>query len=357
MMLAAESRCTILLGLAVAASLLELGPLVALLKDGDGLLALLLAGLAYQVGNAAPRPAILTGRIVLALLTLVAAGLLVLTPASSIAWLAAIALLSWALQAVRRAISADGPANQPTTVQKRTARVIGFIAAALLPLGGWLIGVVILIACAIPLLQASPEARAPQAQGFGHPLEWTMLVHQTHYFTYAYAVPFLAAQSTLGGTSLVGLWFACGWITYLSAESLWRRWAPRTVFIVGHLALALVLALMSTTSAMPWLTIAFWVLSGFGGGTVYCLTLLHKREGLAHERLERAEDAGHLLGVMLAILGVYFLNWNAITLPLIGSIWAIGAALAMMAMLVLNNGHNNSSARSNKPTGGANAGQ
>src|SRR4051812_3734715 len=43
------------LALGCAASLAELGPIVALLRDGQGLAAVLCAGLAYQAGGAAAR--------------------------------------------------------------------------------------------------------------------------------------------------------------------------------------------------------------------------------------------------------------------------------------------------------------
>ena len=74
MTIALRNPGTLVLGLAVAASLLELGPLVALLRDERGILDLLIAGLAYQVGNAAPRPVAVSGRYVVTPVAVIAAG-------------------------------------------------------------------------------------------------------------------------------------------------------------------------------------------------------------------------------------------------------------------------------------------
>lgn len=334
MTLACHHPPALVLSLAIAASLLELGPLIALLHVEKDLLDFLVAGLAYQVGNAAPHPTALSGRYTIGIITLTAAALLIVMPAGTVAWYSAIALMSWSLQIVRRNVTAHFTVGLPTTAQKRAARVLGFIAAALVPPIVWLTGVVVTIGVGVFGMNSAKRATPPAERGFGHPLEWTMLVHQTHYFCYAYAVPLLVASAELGGPTFVGFWFASGWVSYLSAESLWRRWPPKRVFVLGHLFLACVLLVMSMT-ATPWMTLLLWGLSGLGGGTVYCLTLMHKREGLAHERLERAEDAGHLLGVAVAIASVKFLGWNAILLPAAGSIWAAAAAIAMIFMCSL----------------------
>lgn len=347
----------IALSLAVAASLLELGPLVTLLQNEKAILDLLIAGLAYQLGNAAPRPVALSGRYVLAAATLTSATIFMAVPVGTLAWFLAISSLSWALQIIRRNLTLAATNELPTTAQKRVARVLGFVAAALVPLPAWTTGVLLATGVALVAMPPAKNIASHTCRGFGHPIEWTMLVHQVHYFSYAYAVPLLVATTVLGGLPLVGLWFACGWISYLSAEFLWRRWPPRRVFLVGHLFLAVVLMVMSMTADAPWITLVFWVLSGFGGGTVYCLALLHKGQELAHERLERAEDAGHLLGVLIAIAGVSFLNWNAISLPAVGSMWAIAAALGMIAWLIFDGRQRYSSVRPTKPTGGTNASQ
>lgn len=321
------------LGLAGVASLLELGPIAGLLYWHQGILPVLAAGLAYQVGNLMPRPAVITGRLAIGIAASLGATLLLFIPLAHPLWFFAIAVLSWTLQAVRRNITAKEGSDLPTTAQKRGARVAGFVVATLTPMPIWLALVLLAIAVTLPLVHPRTDSISRDRRIVGHRLEWTMLFHQTHYFSYAYAVPLLVASPALGGVPLTGVWFAFGWVSYLSAETLWRRLPPFPVFIGGHLFLTIVLVLLTLMSAAPWVSVALWILSGFGGGTVYCLALLHKRERLPHTNLERAEDAGHLLGVTFALACVYFLNWSANLLPAMGSAWAFVAALSMVTVV------------------------
>ncbi|MFZ1726328.1 MAG: hypothetical protein WBO29_05305 [Albidovulum sp.] len=327
-------RCSILLGLAAAASLLELGPIVFELQRGAGLLAILLAGLAYQVGNFVPRLFVIRSGWLAGSAAVFGSFGLVTAPAGTPAWLATIALLSWTLQSVRRSVKAQDGGDLPTTVEKRTARVIGFVAASLLPPIIMLAIVIGLLAAALPEMPKIQWSLPRSRRRVWHPLEWTMLVHQTHYFAYAYAVPLLVATTTLGGTHLVGFWFACGWVTYLSAEAIWRRCPPQFAFISGHLLLAAVLLLLSWFGNAPLAAATFWILSGFGGGTVYCLPLLHDQAGLSHEQLEGTEDVGHLLGIAVAIVGVLTVDWTEGTLPAVGAGFAVVAATMMIAMVL-----------------------
>lgn len=317
----------IALTLAGVASLLELGPIAALLYQGHDLAAVLLAGLAYQVGNALPRP--LQRPLALGAIALAAALLLYAATPASAPWLAAIAALSWTLQTVRRNVAANG-ASAPTA-HKRIARVIGFILATLAPMALWLALTLAGLALALTCM-GNEVAKAEGGAKAWTPLEWTMMAHQTHYFSYAYAIPVLVADPQLGGTGAAGFWFACGWVSYLSAEALWRRFPPRTVFITGHLCLAAILALLTLASSAPILSVTFWILSGFGGGTVYCLTELHKRNGGAPERMERAEDVGHLFGVTLALGAVVAFHFTASDLPAIGAVCALIAAVLLITL-------------------------
>lgn len=321
-----------LLGLAFVASLLELGPIATILYRGEGIMAVLAAGLAYQIGNAAPRP-VRTSRLIVGVALAIGAALLWAAPVTTPLWLFGIALLSWLLQVVRRKITAMESGRLPTTVQKRIARVVGFVVAALISMELWLLLLLLIVGNALHLIDRKAFSLVLDRTKIVHPIEWVMLVHQTHYFIYAYSVPVLVARQELGGVPLIGFWFACGWISYLSAETLWSRFSPRPVFIFGHLFLGTVLLLMTLTVETVWATAALWILSGFGGGTVYCLTLLHKREDLSHTSLEGAEDVGHLLGVALALGCVYFLNWDASLLPAVASVWAFVAAFTMTIML------------------------
>ena len=162
-----------------------------------------------------------------------------------------------------------------------------------------------------------------------------MVLHQSHYFSYCYALPLLFDQFALGGRPLIGIWFACGWVSYLSAETIWRRFSPTRTFLVGHVCLVVLLVAMAKFSHFPWLLVGLWVLSGLGGGTVYCLTILHQAEGWPHRRLEVAEDLGHLLGVLVSIAAVMFVSLRVDALPALGAIWAAIAAVGMLSFILV----------------------
>lgn len=317
------------LALASAASLLELGPIVESLRQGAGVMPALLAGLAYQIGNVAPRFFTLGQHRVVGAAVVFGAVAVATAQTGSLLWLVGISTLSWALQDVRRSVSVGSGSVVLSTARKRVARVVGFIAASMMPFQLLLLAVCAALAAATPLIFAVSKAGQVGGEGFGNRLEWIMIIHQTHYFAYAYAVPLLLANNALGGTPLVGIWFACGWISYLSAEHLWRRWKPTLAFVAGHLMLAIVLSLLSGFSNHPYAALALWIASGFGGGTVYCLSLLHKQADLIHARLEFAEDVGHVLGAAVAIAGISLFDLKADALPGLGAAFAAIAAGVM----------------------------
>lgn len=318
--------------LAGSASLIELGPLVTLLSGGADLVALLMAGLAYQAGNALPHKLVFAPRLAPLVVAPVGAALVGFAAPGTVAWTVGICLLSWALQSARRAIADMSGDQLATTLEKRSARVVGFLLAGWLPAPVWLAATLVAIAAGMACSLQGPE-RAPATTSAERwsMIEWIMLVHQMHYFSYCYALPVLLAHSEVGGLPLLGFWFALGWITYLAAEALWNRFPPLPAFLAGHISLTVILASMTWFGSIPWLVVALWILSGLGGGTVYCLKILRRRLDHSADDIERAEDAGHLLGVACALLAAAGPGWSAQTLPAVGAAWA---ALAVVLMIV-----------------------
>lgn len=339
---------TLLLALGACASLVELGPIITLIRDGAGILPILIAGLSYQIGNALPHHRKLGKVAPLTAISIVSGIGLMTAPTSSVFWYTSIASLGWAMQYVRRWLASQNDNRNPTTAQKRSARVAGFIFAAVLNPTVWITLVLIAMAAALAALRTGPRpAHNPFTfEGWGH-LERTMLVHQMHYFAYCYAVPRLVADIVLGGSAYIGLWFAAGWVSYLSAETLWKRFDPSIVFLIGHTFLAFVLILMWAFQPSPFASLVFWILSGFGGGSVYCITLMHRSESLDHSRLENSEDLGHLLGVVLAI-GLVSFSGEVSVLPLAGGLLAIATALLMATKLVLSREQNQDGSHPNE---------
>ena len=259
---------------------LALAAAASLLRSHESLASIFIAGLAYQSGNALPRPLIANGAPLLSLVLTGGVLALLLNRAGEPGWFLGIAALSWSLQGIRRRFADTAGDALPSTAQKRAARVVGFVLATIVPAIFW-IPAIWLISLTPLAWRSDAKVRLPTATIIRriHPLEVIMVLHQSHYFSYCYALPLLFDQSALGGVSLTGTWFACGWISYLSAEAVWKRFSPASTFVVGHACLALLLVAMAIFGHFPWLLIALWILSGLGGGTVYCLTTLHRAAG------------------------------------------------------------------------------
>ena len=206
---------------------------------------------------------------------------------------------------------------------KRLVRVAGFICGVL---GGTTIGLSILIyAAAASCLVVLPIVirQAPKipwltlnkqlgSDNFG----WIMLLHQTHYFAYAYVllVILIAVENTnLGGFTLINSikasgWFAFGWVSYISGKSLLKkllRMSSLQAAIIGHAWVFICLIFMATFLDHPIILGLAWVLGGFGGGSVYAIKDLAKTIGCKVD-IELWEHYGHVAGVSISLISVLF---------------------------------------------------
>lgn len=158
-----------------------------------------------------------------------------------------------------------------------------------------------------------------------------MTVHQMHYFTYCYGL-LLILSEVAGGPGLVGLWFGVGWVSYLSAERLWGRTSLALALILGHIIVAATLVGLSLFGREAWPAIACWTLTGFGGGTVYCLTRLHRRSGGPPEALDLAEDLGHVGGAAIALTLATVLGMTAWHLAAVAALFALATIMTFWVM-------------------------
>lgn len=319
-----EPAARMQLALAAGASLLELGPVLHVLQRGGSLVLVLCVALAYQLGGALSRwgPSGRGTRMALA-----ASGLACGLTAHDLGLVAATLLLSLALQLCRRSLSHGNAAAHVPTAWKRSARVAGFLAVPLMPM---------LAALAAPALlslsgasQRMEAAESKQGRRV-HPLLRLMVVHQVHYFLYAYAVLSLVFVLSHRSAAVTATVFALGWVTYLAAERLWGRWSSVEVFIAGHLSVAACLFGMygARNDIAAWSVL--WVLAGPGGGTVYCLTRLLGKAGAAEAAVAAAEDIGHVAGVAAGIGLVVLARFDEALLCIAAGSAALVAAVGML---------------------------
>lgn len=192
------------------------------------------------------------------------------------------------------------------TLPKRAFRILGFVAAGYfrpfaLPMVALL---VLLMATTFGRRSASADVR--ERGDFGRSLGAAgvaMIVHQMHYFAYAYALPILLLRLHGLSGSATALAFTLGWVSYSLAPTLLGRLPTLSVVVVGHVAVAATLALMAMGFDDIKLLLVTWFASGFGGGTVFGIKRLAQQwSSIDRTRdLDLWENVGHVLGVIIAI--------------------------------------------------------
>lgn len=325
----------IFLALSFLSGFLELGSVVLLISAGQPLFVILLAGLSYQVGNLFSSTARLSrGVIIVTLFLAVLTTLLYSYTGYLILFFATLVLTSILLQKTRRVAKRADTSQSISTFTKRTIRIAGFVLAGFATVDLFIATILAtLLLCVIMLAQtyrvwADPARPIPTRSLIGG----IMVAHQSHYFSYAYLMPFLFARILGFSAAAIGPAFVVGWISYASSERLLRRYEPTRTSILGHLLVAISLSAIGVFLISPFAVLLFWFLSGIGGGTVFCLKKLNSSAGEKRTDMDYWEDVGHVAGVIIALTGVVM--WGeALSLSFF---LAASIALSVAGLLWLN---------------------
>lgn len=251
----------------------------------------LLFPLVYQMGNLLFLPAVVTPRRARGLCIL---GLALAVPGITGLFLPALLAASLCIQAAR----AEQKSACPTWL-KRTFRIGGFLLS---PLTAILPGLI--LACCL-LTAWAALARGSGARASKETTLFPVMVfHQMHYFAYTYIMPAWVLART-GSLLAAAAFFALTWIVYLSPQAAAERAkhiSHRAVFFVCHSFLLLVMAAMCIAAALdrPWALTALWVLTGLGGGSVFCIQEL--TPACRNADMTLSENVGHVLGCLIAVL-------------------------------------------------------
>lgn len=223
---------------------------------------------------------------------------------------ATLMIFSTLLQNVRSAAQGNIP-----RWQKRSCRVIGFVLSAIFYFGGlpivFFLSIILLVYSIILNHYYYDHWITNWVSGkYGKRVCWAMVTHQAHYFVYNYVMLFVTMkyyQSPFIST----IWFAANWIPYTITEPLvhklkWDKWL--IISICAHLFNAFVIF------GMYWfynksmiITLSLWVLTGFGGGNVFCIKkALSKKTVFNKDVWSFSEQIGHILGVGIALVIVSF---------------------------------------------------
>lgn len=310
--------------LSAASGVVELGIPLAAIHAGLPLAGVLLVGLGYQAGGLArylPLRSTRTVRVI-ALLSAVCALAVTRQP-----WLLppVAAALAAAVQALRDATQSG---NVPTWL-KRSARVGGFVLSPILAIYPTIAMVSVAIAAASFGLRTVPM-RTFVGRDLKHQLalKVNMLVHQAHYFCYAYVLLYLLANQLAMPPMLVAVVFAAGWISYTAAPGATSRMLPIAAFVVGHVLVALMLGSIALTMTDARVVVVAWIATGFGGGTVYVLRQLAASRELPDGEMDAWEDIGHISGVVVALGVAHFSRGEE------PQFW-VAAALALVAAVLM----------------------
>ncbi len=257
-------------------------------------------------------------------------------------------LVSSGVQSARECLL---PTISPVSLSiKRIFRVSGFICGII---GGFMIELdllsfVSLATCLtilpVALRQASKVSwtnlnRRFESDGYG----WIMLLHQTHYFAYAYvllAILLTHEDHSLGVHFLwkpvqASAWFALGWFSYISGQWLLKKKLKIGALhaaLIGHAWVAICLFCMALFLEHHFILGFAWVFGGFGGGSVYAIKELSKANECRAD-IELWEHWGHIVGVSLSLLSVVIFPYR-LFLPFV---IAFVAALVTLSLIAYRN--------------------
>lgn len=164
----------------------------------------------------------------------------------------------------------------------------------------------------------------------GKALSAVMVFHQMHYFVYTYGM-LLYLLGLTGNPKLCVVWFAWTWVVYLLpgwiAERR-KRYRPRILFFVCHTFLAVLMVILTEAVRTAQIRPGFWawMLTGLGGGSVFCIRRLTKREETCNMTL--SENIGHFTGTLVSV-GVSFAAGGT-AMPVLTALSGIFVGMALV---------------------------
>lgn len=307
---------------------LEIGIVYGGILQGYPLWKVLLLGLAYQIGNMVPIPCTLSKKErCLGIAVLIALWGVRYSSSNAVIsyWclVGIIIILSGLIQSVRTGFSFAGE-----KWKKRLFRVLGFGTALFYGIDPEIcvMSTSILMVLTEFFIRKYIESEKYCALNGMH-INRTMLFHQIHYFVYAYSMIGLACGLVQYNEFSV-IYFVASWLTYLMTEPILKRFGHRKCLwylTVGHVMLAALLIFTSYAAVKgSILFFLLWILSGFGGGTVFCIKPVEQERGgnISAESWTLSENLGHVLGSLTACIWVGF-GMEAALLPAVGAGFAI----------------------------------
>ncbi len=308
----------------------ELGAIIYVACSSQPLYYIPIMGLAYQTGALFREPIELaTWHYYIALF--LAMLLAVFSLEYPLSLFMAVFMLSVGIQGSRGIISGHGSVS---TLTKRISRIAGFAFSGLFSTHILIIivGIVLLIYHFIAKETKVAQKTSIRQNLKPQPLGLVMMIHQSHYFTYAYIIPLIIIYHEVN-PRIVGLLFCIGWLSYVFSQKVFGEKKLAHSFAIGHVFAAITLAgLFFFARISVILLLLLWFLTGFGGGTVYCLRKLRQNSLTDKSDLDSWENIGHVLGVIICLLVLLIMKAPA-SVFLVASFIAIFTCLLFLITL------------------------
>ena len=130
--------------------------------------------------------------------------------------------------------------------------------------------------------------------------------------------------------------FALTWVVYLMPQVIAGRFTgvnPRKLFFSCHSFLALTMGVLCIADACGNVPLMFaaWMLSGLGGGSVFCIKSL--TPACQRTDLTFSENVGHVAGVLAAIL--ILTVFPSADVPMLTGASCIFVCLTLMSAVIL----------------------
>ncbi len=326
------SEKTTFLVLSFISGLLEIGCVIWAISLKFSIPAVLGVGLAYQLGNFVPNPFSIGKKGTLAALVFsVLISFLSFFVLQYIMTFMSVLLFSASLQSLRSSSKSNLP-----EFTKRVWRVAGFVFSPLLLLSYsmfFLFLAVTLFSMFIYDLKIMPQAFSKAKIG---KIGVVMIFHQIHYFSYVYFIPVIFYTCYKTSFYFLGLFVAAGWVVYITVPKIAKGNSYFYYAVTGHLFLTILFPLMAFEMSNTVLFILLWILSGLGGGTVFCIKKINEqKENISSNAMNVAENLGHIGGTVIGLVG--FLLTESFMVPfLAASFFAFLTAVSLILYKIKN---------------------
>lgn len=320
--------------LSFLSGVIELGIILFTIRNGMPLLYIPIMGLAYQIASLFKNPIRLSSRQYLGITMFALALSFFANCTESLLWVF-IFTLSIGLQGMRTLAS---DRCEVTTLSKRISRIFGFATSIFFDYPIFiLIPACLLVIFFVDRIDMIRQDAVRINKNFRNDiLASTMVIHQSHYFTYAYFVPLLFWSSYNINPVFIGCVFSVGWISYSASHILFRKLFKDkrllATVLVGHVLTSLALFSLVSYTGNFLASIAAWVLSGLGGGTVFCIRELHELSNKFSSDLDLWENLGHVTGLVVSLSAISIFQDFYYVFAIAGM---IALSVAFVATLVL----------------------